>query len=284
MSTDDPLLKLADATAGAVVGVLTGLGVDVEAGKPAVLPRDTNPLEILPMPAVISKVEYVGGVSGGNVFATTIAGANQLAAAMGAGNDPMDTELSEIAKSAFGEAASQMLASAAAATAAVLGREVEVSPGETLLVNAAPDAGELTAPHITRVSFTLGGETCMFVQLVPHVFVLRMTAALEEQVDLFGSEDEYLSDATLDTAWLHETMLRLDAELGSTLLTADEVLGLRDGAVVVLNRDVDDPIELFVNGAPYASGRLLLDGGEWAVAIDEIRVPTTDADTTEGSS
>jgi chemotaxis protein CheY-P-specific phosphatase CheC/flagellar motor switch/type III secretory pathway protein FliN len=273
VTDEDPLIELAEATSRAVVEVLAGLGMTVEVGKASILARGTNPLEIMPLPAVISRVAYVGGVSGGNVFTTTVAGANQIAAIMGAGNDANDAELSEIAQSAFGEAANQMLASAAGAASVVLGRTVEMSSPETIVVSSPADVNDVTAPHMTRISFTIAGETCLFVQLIPHVFVLRMSAAREETYDGFGF-DEFSVGPTVGSSWLHDTQLRLDAELGSSLLTADEVLGLRDGAVVVLDRSVDDPIELFVNGAPYAHGRLLVDDGEWAVVIDGLLAPT----------
>jgi flagellar motor switch protein FliN/FliY len=269
MSASNPQFDLAEATARAIADVLNGLGIaDVGTGKPGIVERGSNPLEILPMPAVISRVAYIGGVSGGNVFATTVTGANTIAAAMGAGNDPNAAELSDIAQSAFEEAANQMLSAAAGATARVLGRTVEIGPPQTSVVDTAPDVTDVAAPHMTRVSLTVAGETCLFVQLIPQVFVMRMTAALADS-DSF-SFDEALGGPTLDSEWVHATSLRLDAELGSAQLTADEVLGLADGAVVVLDRAVDDPIELFVNGMPYGTGRLLVDEGEWAVAIEQL--------------
>jgi chemotaxis protein CheY-P-specific phosphatase CheC len=277
VSRSDPQLGLAEATARAIADVLTGAGVpDVETGKPGIVEQGSNPLEILPMPAVISRVAYVGGVSGGNVFATTVKGANQIAAAMGAGNEPGDAELSDIAKSAFEEAANQMLSSAAGATAAVLGRAVEVGPPETMIVAEAPDVTDVAAPYMTRVSLTVAGETCLFVQLIPRVFVMRMSAAFQD-TDAFAVDGD-LDGPSLDSAWVHDTRLRLDAELGGARLTADEVLGLTDGAVVVLDRAVDDPIELFVNGTHYGFGRLLVDEDEWAVVIEQLTPQQAETD------
>jgi flagellar motor switch protein FliN/FliY len=268
----EPQLELAEATAKAIADVLTGFGVSaVEVGRPGIVERGSNPLEILPMPAVISRVAYVGGVSGGNVFATTVTGANQIAAAMGAGNDPADPDLSDLAKSAFEEAANQMLSSSAGATAAVLGRPVEVGPPETTIVTMAPDVTDMAAQHTTRVSLTVAGETCLFVQMIPQSFVMRMTAALQDNDS--GYDERTLGGPTLDDGWIHDTVLRLDAELGCARLTADEVLGLQGGAVVVLDKAVDDPIELLVNGTPYGTGRLLVDDGEWAVVIEDLAAP-----------
>jgi flagellar motor switch protein FliN/FliY len=144
----------------------------------------------------------------------------------------------------------------------------------------APDVADMAAQHTTRVSLTVAGETCLIVQLIPQSFIMRMSAALAGS-DSLGYDEDALTGPTLDSAWVHGTSLRLDAELGGARLTADEVLGLRSGAVVVLDRAVDDPIELFVNGTPYGLGRLLLDEGEWAVIIEELATPQADQDKAE---
>jgi flagellar motor switch protein FliN/FliY len=273
VASKDPLLEVADETATAVVGVLASLGITVAPGKAGVLPAGTHPLGILPLPAVVSRVDYIGGVSGANIFATSVKGANKLAAMMGAEIDPDATELTDIAASAVGEAANQMLASAAAVTGTVLGRSIEIGPPTTEVFKTTPQATDHAAHKITRVSFTVGDETCLFVQLIPEAFLMRMSAAMAEDMLAPTNLDEAaLVGAALGSAWLPGTALRLDAELGRAVLTADEVLGLSAGAVVVLDRAVDDPIELYVNGTAYASGRLLLDEGEWAVSIETLKV------------
>jgi flagellar motor switch protein FliN/FliY len=279
MANTDPLIEVAEETARAITEVLANLGITVATGKAGVLPPGTHALGILPLPVVVSKVSYVGGVSGANIFATTVKGANKLASLMGAGIDPDAEELSDIAQSAMGEAANQMLASAAAVTGTVLGRNIEIGPPETeVFTKTAPQATDHAAHKVTRVSFTVGDETCLFVQLIPESFLMRMSAAMaDDLLEPTELDAEALVGAALGSAWLPGTALRLDAELGRAVLTADEVLGLSSGAVVVLDRAVDDPIELFVNGTAYASGRLLLDDGEWAVAIEELKVrPASD--------
>ena len=49
------------------------------------------------------------------------------------------------------------------------------------------------------------------------------------------------------------------------------LIGTPAGAVVELDREADEPVDLFVNGMRFASGRLVVsEGGEWAVAIDSL--------------
>ena len=50
-----------------------------------------------------------------------------------------------------------------------------------------------------------------------------------------------------------------------------EVVGLPPGAVVELNRQADEPIDLYINGRRFATGRLMVvDGADWAVRIETI--------------
>jgi flagellar motor switch protein FliN/FliY len=49
------------------------------------------------------------------------------------------------------------------------------------------------------------------------------------------------------------------------------LIGTPAGAVLELDREADEPVDLFVNGMRFASGRLVVsEGGEWAVEIDSL--------------
>jgi len=66
--------------------------------------------------------------------------------------------------------------------------------------------------------------------------------------------------------------LRLWAELGRTRLPVGRAVGLASGSVVELDRSIDEPVELYVNGRAFATGSLLVsEDGDWAVRIDEIK-------------
>ena len=54
-------------------------------------------------------------------------------------------------------------------------------------------------------------------------------------------------------------------------MTIRRAVALAPGAVVELDRELEDPIDLYVNGRRFATGRLVtLDGDEWAVRIDTV--------------
>jgi flagellar motor switch protein FliN/FliY len=182
----DALARLGRQTAEAVTGVLEMLASGrVSLGEVSVVASDRSPLEGLEMPAVATSVSYVDGVTGGNVLVTTLDGARKLAAAMMGAEEPETqgaAELSELELSAVAEAMNQMMASAAAATSAVLGTEVAIGPPETKTFAGAEEAASAypSTPHAIRAAFSVFGEPCRLVQLVPTTFVVRMTSALDE--------------------------------------------------------------------------------------------------------
>lgn len=79
-----------------------------------------------------------------------------------------------------------------------------------------------------------------------------------------GSPDAGLSRS------LGAVPVRVWAELGQARLSLAEVVGLGPGAVVELDRRIDDPIGLYVNGLRFAHGELTIADDEWAVRIDAV--------------
>jgi flagellar motor switch protein FliN/FliY len=114
------------------------------------------------------------------------------------------------------------------------------------------------------------------VQLVPHAFVVRMTRALDDLDAEFATPEETDAHAdpiegALPAHLLGAVNVRVTAELGRVSMTIRRAVSLAPGAVVELDRELEDPIDLYVNGRRFATGRLVtLDGDEWAVTIDTV--------------
>jgi flagellar motor switch protein FliN/FliY len=53
-------------------------------------------------------------------------------------------------------------------------------------------------------------------------------------------------------------------------MAVGRAVNLASGAVVDLDRAPDDPVDLYVNGRRFATGRLLLVEDEWAVRIESV--------------
>jgi flagellar motor switch protein FliN/FliY len=279
MNAEQALEHLSDQTAQAVAETLQMFcGEEITITGVSDVPRGTNPLGALSMPAVVSNVSYLEGVSGGNMFVITAEGAKTLAATMMGGALEEDgSEVPELALSAVGEAANQMLAAAAAATSKVLGEEVEIDPPQTRVVTSAEEAmeGQPMTQHVMSVSFSVLGQPCKLVQLVPQAFVVKMQFALQErasEVDVDAAPAAPSGGSSAgheDGDWLRTSKLRLSVELGRARMPAAKSVGLPPGSIVELDRQADEPVDLYVNGAPFARGRLLLVGGtDWAVRIE----------------
>jgi flagellar motor switch protein FliN/FliY len=286
MSTDDALIRLGTSTTEAISGVLEMFAPGkILRGDVSVVAGDKNPMDALPVPAVATSVSYIDGVTGANVFVMTLDGARKLAAAMMGIDQPEDPdapELSELELSAVSEAMNQMMASAAIAISSVLGTAVEIGTPETKTFTDAADALDAFqhTPHAVRASLTVAGEPCRLVQYVPNAFVVRMTRALDELGTRMAPAGESapaargaLSASAVPS--LAGIPVRVWAELGRAQMPSSQAVGMPSGAVVELNRSAEEPIDLYVNGRRFATGRLMVvDGTDWAVRIETVLEPS----------
>ncbi len=290
MTPEEALLRIGESTGDAVAGALAAYCPDaVSRSQPVVVAEGIDPVAGVALPAVVADVSYVDGVRGGNLFLMPLPAVRALAAAM-MGMDPDDAAaadggdgLSELELSAAGEVANQMMAAAAAGMSTVLGQEVEIAAPEVRVVTVAADAMTAidSATSIVSVTIEVLGRSCRLVQLVPHAFVVRMTRALDDlDAEFAPAEEETLTagadrDATLPADLLGNVGVRVSAELGRVNMTIRRAVNLAPGAVVELDRELEDPIDLYVNGRRFATGRLVtLDGDEWAVSIDTVAFET----------
>ena len=67
--------------------------------------------------------------------------------------------------------------------------------------------------------------------------------------------------------------LDLHIELGRAELLIDEVLSLREGAVVPLDKMAGDPVDIVVNGRLIARGEVLVLNDNFCVRVAEIVTP-----------
>jgi flagellar motor switch protein FliN/FliY len=282
VSNDAPLLRLGGSTAEAIEGLLKTFAPDgIRRGAVHVRANAEEAAAGLVLPAVAADVSYVDGVTGGNLFVLPVEGARRLAAAMmGQDPDTVETggELSELELSAVGEAMNQMMSAAAMATSGVLGQEVEIAPPQIRTVETEAEAVELLgasgSAHILTGDFTVLGAPSRLIQLVPNAFVVKMTRALDELTQ------EYTSAPLSDS--LRAVPVRVWAELGRARMGAGASLGVATGSVLELDREVDEPIDLYVDGMRFAAGRLLVaEDGSLQLEVESViglqdRAPAAD--------
>lgn len=67
--------------------------------------------------------------------------------------------------------------------------------------------------------------------------------------------------------------VQLQVSVGSVAMTIRELLAAREGEVLVLDRGVQDPVDLLVEGKVVARGELVAVDGTFAVRITELPLP-----------
>lgn len=277
MTTPEALEGLGETTAEAVLGVLASLCPDaVERGQVSIVADGEQPMASVAYPTMATDVAYTEGVSGGNVFTITRLGARRLAASMMFQEPPEEDsgeELDEIEMSALGEAMNQMMAASAGALSGALGYPVDISVPTTRQLGSAAEAEGVypQTPYATHVSFTLLGEPCRLIQLIPNAFVVRMSRALDSETLPSDEQDAVIEPDQGISTVLRDIPVRVSAELGRATLSLQRLADPHPGAVIELDRSAGDPVDLCVNGQRFATGELILiDQTEWAMRIRRV--------------
>lgn len=73
---------------------------------------------------------------------------------------------------------------------------------------------------------------------------------------------------------LHAVKVRLDVRVGEAILSIGELLAARENQVLVLDRTIEQPVDLVLEGRVVARGQLVaVDDGNFAVRITEVPLP-----------
>lgn len=268
MNANSPLTVLAARTADAVQGILRMFApTGVVAGETGVADAGSDPLAGVGFPCVIAESSYADGVGGSSLLVIGLDGARRLAAAM-SGADPLTVEpsadIDDAELAAVGDATGQMMAAAALAVGQAMGEQ---------LVTAAPVLRRVSEPaELARqadpsgqtmfATFTFCGEPCLLVQQVPSSFIVRMAHAINDAGPVDGGTFG---------AGLLDVSVRVWAELGRTRLASGEAVELPPGAVLELDRLVEDAVDVYVDGMRFATCRLVvLDDGGLAMRLETI--------------
>jgi flagellar motor switch protein FliN/FliY len=72
---------------------------------------------------------------------------------------------------------------------------------------------------------------------------------------------------------LHAVKVRLQVRVGESVMTVGELLGARENEVLLLDRAVEQPVDLLVEGHVVARGHLVAVDGSFGVRITELPLP-----------
>jgi flagellar motor switch protein FliN len=276
VTSEGAILRLGEAIADAVVELLRGLGAETERGPVSVAPKAELALQGLPPMGFVSWSSYLNGGSGGHVLVTGRRAGRKLALLVAGGDASTATDgpLTPAELPAVGEGAAHLLDEAAAPIAALLGEPIELTQSTTEPYETVAEAlGHLDlSPRATSVPLTVDGETVRLVHLVPNALLIRMTQTFDDRdssqiFERLAADDQ---DASVPAETVREVMVTLRAELGRTRLSLLHASSLAPGAAVTLDRRIDEPVELFVNGRRFGTGELVAEGGRFAVRIAEV--------------
>jgi flagellar motor switch protein FliN/FliY len=75
---------------------------------------------------------------------------------------------------------------------------------------------------------------------------------------------------TLDAETILDVTVRFWAELGRMKLPIGQAVALAEGSIVDLDRKPEEPVDVYVNGTHFGSGRLIMVEGEWALQLEAV--------------
>jgi flagellar motor switch protein FliN/FliY len=281
------IARIAGLAARAAEDVLANLFADeltVTSGPVASAPADV--ISDLEFPAIAGEVVVGGAVEGSAWVALAPGDAATLAAAMMGTPETVGDGLSAIELSAVSEALNQLLTATAAALADAVGAAVEIaSPSCAAVPDAAGlrrRAGEIAhAVRLQIVSERFSGTISLLVApelataleaaladvpaaaFDPDPFADLLASLGAENVAALAAEHRASGPREL----LSDVKVRVSAEFGRAKLPIGRIANLPAGAVVPLDREPGDAVDVLVNGTPFAQARVVLVDGEYAVQI-----------------
>jgi len=86
--------------------------------------------------------------------------------------------------------------------------------------------------------------------------------------------DDVKGAKPVDINFLMDISLQLSIELGRAVLNVKEILALRDGSVVELNKLAGDPVDIFVNDKLMARGEVVVIDDNFGVRVTDVLNPT----------
>jgi flagellar motor switch protein FliN len=85
-----------------------------------------------------------------------------------------------------------------------------------------------------------------------------------------GVPSEAGTENGADLRRLSDVLMELSVEIGRTRMTVGEMLQLRAGSIVTLERLAGEPVDLLVNGTPIARGEVVIVDEQFGLRVTEI--------------
>jgi flagellar motor switch protein FliN/FliY len=69
---------------------------------------------------------------------------------------------------------------------------------------------------------------------------------------------------------LKDLQIKLHVSLGEAEMKVDELMSIKEGSVVKINREVNSPLDVFINGKLVARGMMVVVDDDFGIQITEI--------------
>ena len=261
-------------------------------------------------PALGIEIQYVEGLTGSNIMIMKQLDIKTMVNMLmsGDGNIDPDGELDEMHISAIGEIMNQMMGSSCTALASFFGKRINISIPTTFSLEQLQkkidplDLGEF----IVTVKFDFFVENVINSELItvlPLPFMKELVAkALNLSASMDTNNNEQETPKTPVDSKLHQVSvqpvkltnfdndynqsnnnanqpnfnlllgvpLEVTVEIGRTKKQVKEILEIRQGSIIELDKQASDPVDIMVNGQLIAKGDVVVIDDNFGVRITEI--------------
>ncbi len=83
------------------------------------------------------------------------------------------------------------------------------------------------------------------------------------------SEEEIENNGE-NLTWLNDVPLKLTVELGQGKITIRDLLKLKDGSIIDLDKLAGEPLELFVNDKLVSRGEVVVSNDHYAIRLTDV--------------
>ncbi|KWU68120.1 flagellar motor switch protein [Bacillus mycoides] len=296
----DVLGEIANISIGSASTVLsTLLNQPVTISTPNVEAINVRHYEGVPVPFVILNVDFVEGLKNENVFVFTKDVALTMVdlMMMGTGEIDPEKELSELELSGIKEIMNQMMGHAATAMSEMFKEKMDMTPPDVKFVSLKEEMeylGEsMAVDELVQITFNLEiGDLLQskMYQILPISEAKEMVRRLlypmveeqEEIVEEVVEEEEIpapvvqpieykevkqVEPVYMDTSILQNVEMNVKFVFGSTVRTIQDILSLQENEAVVLDEDIEEPIQIYVNDVLVAYGELVNVDGFFGVKV-----------------
>ncbi|PES76394.1 flagellar motor switch phosphatase FliY [Bacillus cereus] len=296
----DVLGEIANISIGSASTVLsTLLNQPVSISTPNVEAINVRHYDGVSVPFVILNVDFVEGLKNENVFVFTKDVALTMVdlMMMGTGEIDPEKELSELELSGIKEIMNQMMGHAATAMSEMFKEKMDMTPPDVKFVSLKEEMeylGEaMEVDELVQITFNIEigdllqskmyqilsiAEAKEMVRRLLYPMVEEQEEIVEEVIEeekipapaiqpIEYQEVKQVEPVYMDASILQNVEMNVKFVFGSTVRTIQDILSLQENEAVVLDEDIDEPIQIYVNDVLVAYGELVNVDGFFGVKV-----------------